>query len=310
MTATKSTSAILIMGATAAGKTDLALQLSSYLPIEIISVDATAVYKGLDIGSAKPNKKELATCPHHLIDIKSPLESYSVAQFFNHTQQLIIAINNRNKIPVLVGGTMMYYHAIINGLHQLPSDHNIKSKLLADADAYSLDYLYQQLKSIDPESASNISSNDKQRVIRKLELCLLLNAPISQWLKQKPTTYQLDNCNLLKFIIKPEDRNLLYYQAEERFEKMIANGLIKEVSNLCKLYPQLNLNYNSIRSVGYKQVWQFLNNELSYQDMINKAKTATKNLVKRQYTWLKNFEGEIIISVDQIVKRIIANKKL
>ncbi len=283
------------MGATASGKTDLALKLSSHLPIEIISVDSTAIYYGLDIGSAKPSISERSICVHHLIDIKSPLESYSVAEFLQDSIKLVSEINSRDKLPVFVGGTMMYYHALINGIHELPSSEELRIKLMKDCDLHGLDYLYDQLKILDPISAFQISKNDKQRVLRKLEVCLLLNAPMSDILKKQKTS-KLDNCDILNFVLMPENRDDLYKKSELRFDKMLEQGIVEEVKHLLIKYPELNLTHNSIRSVGYKQVWQFLNDEISYEEMINQAKIATRNLVKRQYTWLRDLAGKRVTS--------------
>jgi tRNA dimethylallyltransferase len=297
------------MGATASGKSNFALSLSSYFPIEIISVDATSVYKGLDIGSAKPLKFEQELCPHHLVDIKSPVESYSVAQFLNDSIQLVSDINNRSKLPVFVGGTMMYYHALINGIHQLPSDQALRLQLKHDSDTKGLSYLYNQLKLLDPIAASSVSENDSHRILRKLEVCMLLNAPISEYLKlHQPIT--IADCNMLKICVMPEDKQELYKKSELRFDAMLNNGLVEEVASLITQYPSLNLNYSSIRSVGYKQVWQFLNHEITYAEMIEQAKTATRNLVKRQYTWLRNVDAttvtnESLLTVKQYIQEML-----
>lgn len=293
------------MGATASGKTDLALKLSSHLPIEIISVDSTSIYYDLDIGSAKPTKLERNICPHHLIDIKSPLESYSVAEFLQDSIELVSDINSRSKLPVFVGGTMMYYNALINGIHELPSSEELRIKLMKDCSVYGLDYIYDQLKKLDPTSAFNTNKNDKQRILRKLEICLLLNAPMSDVLQKQEVT-KLANCDILSFALMSENREDLYKKSELRFDKMLERGIVDEVRHLLVKYPDLNLSHNSIRSVGYKQVWQFLNNEIIYEEMIEKAKTATRNLVKRQYTWLRELADKKITSasIDVILNDI------
>ena len=299
--------AIFIMGATASGKTNLALQLSQYIPIEIISVDSAAIYKYLDIGSAKPTAAELQQCQHHLIDILSPVESYSVAEFLDDSINLVNIINAKGKIPVFVGGTMMYYHSLIHGIHELPSSATLREELLLESKEQGLQSLYQQLLILDPIAAAKISCNDQQRIIRKLEVCKLLGSSMTDFLTDE-NRIKLENCEVLSLVVAPENREILYQKSEQRFDKMILDGIIDEVRRVIDLYPEIDLTYNSMKSVGYRQVWQFLNDQITYDDMLIQAKTATRHLVKRQYTWLRDVKGLNVRGIEDL-STIIAEVK-
>ncbi|MBP9741912.1 MAG: tRNA (adenosine(37)-N6)-dimethylallyltransferase MiaA [Burkholderiales bacterium] len=285
---TMSDLAILLMGPTATGKTQLALQLSTFYPIEIISVDSALIYKDMNIGTAKPTVQELEQVPHHLINIISPLESYSVANFITQSSALIKAISKRGKLPVLVGGTMMYYNALLNGISKLPeADDNIRQQLHARGLELGWEDLYDELKSIDNIAALKIMPNDQQRIIRALEVFYLTGRPISQ-LQQENKTIPTTDVNFLKLAILPSTREILHQRINQRFINMLNNGFIEEVKYLQQKYPQLTIAHSAMRCVGYYQVWKYLSGELSYAQLIDAGMAATRQLAKRQITWLKN----------------------
>lgn len=285
--------AILLMGPTATGKTELVLKLADYYPIEIISVDSALIYKNMDIGTAKPTYEELVKVPHHLIDIISPLESYSVAKFIKEAINLIKQINNRGHLPVLVGGTMMYFNAFINGISKLPDSNNdIRQLLEKMADMHGWEFLYNKLLAIDSET--KIEPADKQRIIRNLEVYHLTGKPLSQ-LQLENKEFLTKHINFLPLAIIPHDREILHKRISTRFDNMIERGFITEVQGLKLKYPQLTATHASMRCVGYAQIWKYLLNEFSIEELANITKAATRQLAKRQITWLKSLE---VINID------------
>lgn len=279
------------MGPTATGKTELALRLADYIQIEIINVDSVLIYKDMNIGAAKPTLDELNKVPHHLIDIISPLDSYSVAEFLNSTHQLINDIAKRGNTPVLVGGTMMYYNALLNGISELPqSNPLIRDKLEQRAKNDGVESLYTELSTIDIKATQKISFNDKQRIIRALEVFYITGKPITQ-VQTQTNNYKLKNMNLLSLCILPVERDILHQRINSRFDKMINRGFIDEVLHLQKKYPTLTNAHTSMRSVGYYQVWQYLENIIDKFQMLEMGKAATRQLAKRQITWLRKFEA-------------------
>lgn len=287
--------AVLLMGPTATGKTNLALQFAQEFPIEIISVDSALVYKGMDIGTAKPSKQEQAQVRHHLIDIITPLESYSVAQFIDDSVDLIYAINKRGKIPILVGGTMMYYNGLLKGISKLPLS-DVKIRAMIDSEAANLGWpgLHQKLQQIDQISAAKIKSTDKQRISRALEVYYISGKPMSV-LQSESNIQKSIGINFLPLAILPQNREILHNRIEERFSAMLDDGFIQEVQNLRNTYSTLSANHSSMRCVGYNQVWQYLEGLITMDDLKEKGVAATRQLAKRQITWLRGME---VINLD------------
>ncbi len=292
---------IFLMGPTASGKTDLVIELvkNKSLPVEIISVDSAMVYRGMDIGTGKPSKEELAIVPHHLIDIRDPSDPYSAADFREDALKLIVDITKRGKIPLLVGGTLLYFRALEKGLSPLPSaDPIIREKLLKEAREIGWEAMHQRLAKIDPSAANRIHPNDPQRIQRALEVYEITNKPMSELFKDKSLqvneSLQSNDLNLQykihSFALVPRDRKFLHDRIAKRFLKMLELGLLEEVKHLFNR-GDLHANLPAIRSVGYRQVWQYLAGEISYDDMVLKAMTATRQLAKRQLTWLRSLDN-------------------
>ena len=282
--------AIFLMGPTASGKTDLAIQLRQQLPVEVISVDSALIYRGMDIGTAKPSKAELALAPHRLIDICDPAESYSAANFRTDALREMQEISAQGKIPLLVGGTMLYYKALLEGLSPLPSaDEKVRSEIEAKAALIGWSGLHQELSKIDPISAQRINPNDSQRINRALEVFYLTGKTLTELTAQKGEALPYD---ILQFAIAPEQREVLHLRIEQRFHKMIELGFQQEVE---KLYhrPDLNENLPSIRSVGYRQMWEYLRGDYDHDEMVFRGICATRQLAKRQITWLRGWTSPI-----------------
>jgi tRNA dimethylallyltransferase len=280
--------ALFLMGPTASGKTELAIELCENLPCEIISVDSALIYRGMDIGTAKPNAAELQRAPHRLIDILDPAQRYSVAEFRKDALLAMQDITARGKIPLLVGGTMMYYKALIDGLSPLPeSDQNVRKTIEAKAEKLGWEELHQQLAHIDPTSAKRIHPNDPQRLIRALEVYHLTNRSMTDLMatKSAPIPY-----NIRQFCIAPDDRKVLHQRIAQRFQQMVDTGFQDEVEKL-RARDDLHLNLPSIRCVGYRQMWQYLDGDYDFSEMIAKSVAATRQLAKRQLTWLRGWEN-------------------
>ena len=282
--------AIFLMGPTASGKTDLAIQLRQQLPVEVISVDSALIYRGMDIGTAKPSKAELALAPHRLIDICDPAESYSAANFRTDALREMQEISAQGKIPLLVGGTMLYYKALLEGLSPLPSaDEKVRSEIEAKAALIGWAGLHQELCKIDPISAQRINPNDSQRINRALEVFYLTGKTLTELTAQKGEALPYD---ILQFAIAPEQREVLHLRIEQRFHKMIELGFQQEVE---KLYRRSDLNENlpSIRCVGYRQMWEYLRGDYDHDEMVFRGICATRQLAKRQITWLRGWTSPI-----------------
>ena len=276
---------IFLMGPTASGKTALSVQLAKALNGEIISVDSALVFKGMDIGTAKPTEDERAGIPHHLIDILDPAESFSTGQFRKQALALMGDITRRGKIPILVGGTMLYFNVLNSGLAVLPeADPAIRSKLDQDLLRLGKEALHRRLAEIDPESAARIHPNDPQRVQRALEVYEISGKPLTTLFKE--ARQQHIPYRLIKLIIAPEDRAKLHDTIALRFRHMLAQGLIEEVDALFKR-GDINASMPAIRAVGYRQVWAYLQGEDDVESMAEKAIAATRQLAKRQFTWLR-----------------------
>ena len=282
--------AIFLMGPTASGKTDLAIQLRQQLPVEVISVDSALIYRGMDIGTAKPSKAQLALAPHRLIDICDPAESYSAANFRTDALREMQEISAQGKIPLLVGGTMLYYKALLEGLSPLPSaDEKVRSEIEAKAALIGWGGLHQELSKIDPISAQRINPNDSQRINRALEVFYLTGKTLTELTAQKGEALPY---NILQFAIAPEQREVLHLRIEQRFHKMIELGFQQEVEKLYRR-PDLNENLPSIRCVGYRQMWEYLRGDYDHDEMVFRGICATRQLAKRQITWLRGWTSPI-----------------
>lgn len=282
--------AIFLMGPTASGKTDLAIKLRQHLPVEIISVDSALIYKGMDIGTAKPNAEELALAPHRLIDICDPAQSYSAANFRQDALQEMQQITAQGKIPLLVGGTMLYYKALLEGLSPLPSaDEKVRSEIEKKASQQGWQALHQELEKIDPIAAQRINPNDSQRINRALEVYYLTGKNLTTLTAQKGESlpYQI-----LQFAISPLDRAILHQRIEQRFHKMLELGFQQEVEKLYQR-PDLHPDLPSIRCVGYRQMWEYLQGDYDRNEMIFRGICATRQLAKRQITWLRGWNSEL-----------------
>jgi tRNA dimethylallyltransferase len=279
--------AICLMGATAAGKSALALRLCQEFPCDIVSVDASQVYRGLDIGTAKPTPAEQAHTPHRLIDIRDPAQAYSAAEFRADALHEMEDIRRQGRIPLLVGGTMFYFHALEFGLSALPSaDAGIRARLTEEAARLGWPALHERLRAIDPVSAARIQPQDAQRLQRALEIYELTGqAPsaFAQAAPRAPTAW-----NFIKLALFPEDRAWLHARIAQRFSQMLEQGLVSEVEGLYRrgdLHPGLP----SIRTVGYRQIWEYLTGDVNYTEMTERALAATRQLAKRQLTWLRSY---------------------
>ena len=278
--------ALVILGPTASGKSALALSLAAHYHIEIISLDSALVYRGMDIGSAKPSKDELTLCPHHLIDICDPAQSYSAANFRRDCVRLVAQIRARGHLPVICGGTMMYYKALVDGLSPVPeSTPQVRAQVQAIADEHGWPYVHGLLQNIDPESFVRLDPNDKQRVARALEVYYLTGKAMSSYFAAPKEGCPFTRAEVV-LLPQDNDRTKLRELIRQRFMQMLEQGLVDEVK---RLYARHDLNdlMPAMRSVGYRQVLMYLNGEVSYEEMIELAVIATARLAKHQMTWLR-----------------------
>jgi tRNA dimethylallyltransferase len=279
---------ILLMGPTATGKTALALELAERIGGEIISVDSALVYRGMDIGTAKPGAAELARVPHHLIDVRDPEESWSAADFVEHARRLIGEIQSRGHVPLLVGGTMLYFRALLDGLDPMPAiDPGVRAALRARLPLEGAERLHAELRGVDPVSARRIHRNDPQRILRALEVYRSTGRPLSSF--QSGPGGSVPN-HWRRLALWPEDRAGLRRRIGERFDAMLAAGFAGELQTL-QGRTMLTAAHASQRAVGYRQGWQWLSGEISYEVFRERAITATRQLAKRQLTWLRGMEG-------------------
>ncbi|MDN5679697.1 MAG: tRNA (adenosine(37)-N6)-dimethylallyltransferase MiaA [Ewingella sp.] len=280
--------AIFIMGPTASGKTALAMSLLEHLPVELISVDSALIYRGMNVGTAKPTAEELSHAPHRLIDILDPSEAYSAADFRADALREMAEITARNKIPLLVGGTMMYFKALLEGLSPLPpADAEVRQRLEAQAAESGWESLHAQLREIDPVAALRIHPNDPQRLSRALEVFFISGKTLTELTKISGETLPY---HVHQFAIAPTRRELLHERIEQRFSQMLLNGFEDEVRTL-KARGDLHTDLPSIRCVGYRQMWSYLSGETDYDEMVYRGVCATRQLAKRQMTWLRGWEG-------------------
>jgi tRNA dimethylallyltransferase len=279
--------ALFLMGPTASGKTALAIKLREKYPVEIISVDSALIYKGMDIGTAKPDADELALAPHRLIDILDPSEAYSAADFRRDAIKEMNEIVAQGKIPLLVGGTMLYYKALLEGLSPLPAaDPDIRKQIEAEAQELGWDALHQQLLDIDPVSGERIHKNDPQRLSRALEVYRISGKTLTELTQQKgePLPFRVK-----QFAIAPKERTELHRRIELRFDNMVEAGIVDEVKALHER-SDLNKDLPSIRCVGYRQVWEYLDGDCTLDEAIFRGVCATRQLAKRQITWLRSWD--------------------
>ena len=279
--------AVFLMGPTASGKTALAEHLAQRWPFEVISVDSALVYRDMNIGTAKPDDDFLQRLPHHLINIRNPDESYSAAEFRRDALPLMQDITERGRIPLLVGGTMLYYKILLEGIADLPpADEAVRAQILADAETHGWQRMHERLQAIDPQAAAVLHPNHSQRIQRALEVFYATGETLSSHQARQPITpfpYKV-----AQFALWTEDRALLHSRILERFELMLSQGLIEEVAQLRSNY-ELDPDLPSMRAVGYRQVWDYLDNKIDRSELLAQGTAATRQLAKRQLTWLRKW---------------------
>ncbi len=287
--------AAAIMGPTASGKTAAALEIARHIPSEIISVDSALVYRGMDIGTAKPTQDELAAVPHHLIDILDPKDAYSVRQFRDDALRLVAEIQSRGRLPLLVGGTMLYFKGLRDGLDDLPqADPALRAQIDMEIARHGILALHARLGELDPVTADRLKPTDTQRIQRAMEIILLTGQPMSALLAQSPPP-ELP-FTLLPIALEPSDRSVLHARIAERFDKMLAAspGLLDEVLGL-RARGDLHLGLPSIRCVGYRQAWEYFDGQITRDELREKGIAATRQLAKRQLTWLRGMTDRITV---------------
>ena len=276
---------LVLAGPTGAGKTDWALRLAAEAPLEIVSVDSVLVYRGLDIGTAKPPRAVRAQIPHHLIDITDPAQSYSAGQFVRDALSAIAQIHDRRRVPLLVGGTMLYLRALLHGLAPLPqASPHLRAEIDTRAAARGWPALHAELAALDPPAAARIAANDGQRIQRALEVCYSSGQPLSQL--QRATTSALAGWPLRYWILAPSERATLHERLARRFDGMMAGGFLEEVEGL-RRRGDLTARHPAMRAVGYRQLWAHLAGEFDRGEAVRRAVAATRQLAKRQLTWMR-----------------------
>ena len=282
--------AIFLMGPTASGKTALAVSLVERFPLEIISVDSALVYRGMDIGTAKPDPATLARAPHHLLDIRDPTEAYSAAAFCDDARRLMGDIVARGKVPLLVGGTMLYFRALLQGLDDLPrADAALRNELEAEAASRGWPALHAELAAVDPVTAARLAPNDSQRIGRALEVFHLAGTPMSALLDRARSDLPY---RVLQLALIPSDRAVLHQRIAARFDAMLAEGLIHEVETLRRNYA-LKPDLPAMRAVGYRQAWAYLDGTIDLRELREQGIAATRQLAKRQLTWLRSWPDAV-----------------
>ncbi|MDD5058650.1 MAG: tRNA (adenosine(37)-N6)-dimethylallyltransferase MiaA [Sideroxydans sp.] len=278
--------AIFLMGPTASGKTGVAVELVQRMPVELISVDSALVFRDMDIGTAKPDAATLARAPHHLIDIIDPTEAYSAAAFRHDALRLMADITARGKIPLLVGGTMLYFKALREGLSPLPqADAALRAQLDADIAQHGIEHLHAMLATVDAETAARLHATDTQRIQRAMEIYLLTGKPMSELIKQQEQDEP--PYRILSIALIPSDRAVLHRRIATRFVQMLQQGLVDELRGLREKYS-LHRDMTAMRCVGYRQAWEFMESEISAAELHEKGLAATRQLAKRQLTWLRS----------------------
>jgi tRNA dimethylallyltransferase len=310
MSLAKPADAVFLLGPTASGKSAAAMAIAEHFPVEIISVDSAQVYRGLNIGTAKPSQDERARVPHHLIDILDPTQAYSAARFAQDARRLIEQIGSRGRLPLLVGGTMLYVRAMVGGLHELPSaDAQVRADIEHEAAAVGWPALHQKLAAVDPATAARLAPNDAQRIQRALEVFKVSGKTLSAWLTDPQALPKSAGSELPIVSLEPTERSWLHARIAQRFEDMIARGLIEEVRAL-RQRPDLNAELPALRSVGYRQVWAWLDQTGPQRtaDLLDTGVAATRQLAKRQLTWLRAMPERTVIDCigDDTVDRLVA----
>lgn len=284
--------AIFLMGPTASGKTGIAVELYQTLPIELVSVDSALVFKGMDIGTAKPDAGTLAVAPHHLIDITLPTQPYSAANFRIDVLKLMTDITARGKVPLLVGGTMLYFKALESGLGDLPeANQDIRAKLDAEAAIVGWPAMHAKLGQVDPEAATRLKPNDMQRIQRALEVYTVSGKTMTQLYAEQSN--QALPYKVLKIALVPSDRKVLHQRIAVRFEQMLDAGLVDEVKSILTMYPELTAESTSMRCVGYRQTLEYLRGDYDLAELCDRGIFATRQLAKRQLTWLRGMEDTV-----------------
>ena len=284
--------AIFLMGPTASGKTALAVKLIERFPLEIISVDSALVYRDMNIGTAKPDAATLAQAPHHLLDIRDPTEAHSAAAFCDDAQRLMADIVSRGKVPLLVGGTMLYFRALLQGLDDLPrANPALRQTLETEATERGWPALHAELAQVDPMTAARLAPNDSQRIGRALEIYRLTGKPMSSLLDK---THSMLPYRVLQLALIPSDRAVLHQRIAERFDAMLAEGLLEEVKALRTRYS-LSADLPAMRAVGYRQAWAYLDGEIDEKDLREQGIAATRQLAKRQLTWLRSWPDAVVL---------------
>ena len=284
---------VLLLGPTASGKSAIAMALAGALPLEIISVDSALVYRGMDIGTAKPSAAERRAVPHHLIDLIEPTQSYSAAQFAQDARRLIAEIRGRGRLPLLAGGTMLYAKALVEGLHDLPgADPALRARLDEEAARLGWPALHARLARVDPRSAARLEPMDAQRIQRALELYELTGEPMSALLERQSRSASTER--FLTIALEPSDRSVLHQRIAERFLKMLDEGFLDEVRRL-RARGDLHPGLPSMRCVGYRQAWEYLDGQCDRDTMIARAIAATRQLAKRQLTWLRSMPQRQVV---------------
>lgn len=304
---------VFLMGPTASGKTGIATQLFQELKLQLVSVDATQIYSDCNIGSAKLPADDLKKYPHELISIISPSDNFSVDHFLNHYQQILDQLNGTGINPLLVGGTMMYFNAILNPLDDIPrSTPDVRKHVEELVNVNGLDWLAAKVKEVDP--LSKIVNTDKQRLMRSYEVFLISNQPLSSFYDRTPKQDSTHDKDILKIALVPNDRKKLHDAIALRTKTMLEEGLVEEVEGLFVKYPELSWNSNSMRSIGYRQVGMFLRGEIKQEELFDKILFATRQLAKRQITWLRSmqdiqiydpFEIDIYQKINHAIKQFI-----
>ena len=301
------TQAIALVGPTASGKTAAALAIAQQMPVEIISVDSALVYRGMDIGTAKPNAQELAQVPHHLIDIRDPTQAYSAAEFTRDATSLMAEIRGRGKLPLLVGGTMLYIKALRDGIDDLPkAQPELRAEIEAQAMAIGWPGMHAELAKVDPVTAARLTPNDSQRISRALEVWRVSGKPLSVWFAQAATQRGADTTPRIPLIsLEPQDRAWLHARIAQRFEAMLAAGFLDEMQAL-RARGDLHLELPSMRCVGYRQAWELMDQAQAtgsaLETIVPQLKelgiAATRQLAKRQITWLRSMNDRCIVPCD------------
>ena len=302
---------IFLLGPTASGKTDAALNLYSELPIEIISVDSVMVYENFDLGSAKPSQEILTNYPHHLINISTPEEIYTASDFVKDAIRLINNAHQEGKLPLLVGGSMMYFQSLVKGLDNLPQrDEAFREKMKAIKDSEGMKTLFDELKLKDPDYANSIKENDTQRVIRALEVIHLSNKSLSSQLGRLSNNSFLDDYHVAQCGIFPNDRKMLHKRIESRLKKIIDDGLIDETRKILRIY-NIKDDHPVLRAINYKQALSFINNEYDKETFYLKALFATRQFAKRQITWMRSWDNLELFDIneEQKILKMIKNTK-